>query len=71
MRNWFITGTSRGLGLAIAQAAVGAGEHVTATGRDPEAVRSRIAGVSRSTSATRMCVVSASRRVARLPHASQ
>ena len=42
MRNWLITGASRGLGLAIAQAALEAGERVTATGRDPEAVRGAI-----------------------------
>jgi NAD(P)-dependent dehydrogenase (short-subunit alcohol dehydrogenase family) len=42
MSSWFITGASRGLGLARAQAAIDAGEQVAATGRDPEAVRRAI-----------------------------
>jgi NAD(P)-dependent dehydrogenase (short-subunit alcohol dehydrogenase family) len=39
MRVWFITGASRGLGLALTRAAVEAGDAVVATARDPEAVR--------------------------------
>jgi NAD(P)-dependent dehydrogenase (short-subunit alcohol dehydrogenase family) len=35
---WFITGAGRGMGVNIAQAALGAGHAVVATGRDPEAV---------------------------------
>jgi NAD(P)-dependent dehydrogenase (short-subunit alcohol dehydrogenase family) len=37
-RVWFITGAGRGMGVNIAQAALGAGHAVVATGRDPEAV---------------------------------
>lgn len=37
-RTWFITGASRGFGALIAQAALGAGDNVVATGRNPEAV---------------------------------
>jgi NAD(P)-dependent dehydrogenase (short-subunit alcohol dehydrogenase family) len=42
MAHWFITGARRGIGLAVAHAAVQAGEQVTATGRDPEAIRRAI-----------------------------
>lgn len=35
---WFITGAGRGMGVDIAQAALGAGHAVVATGRNPEAV---------------------------------
>ncbi len=42
MAHWFMTRASRGIGLAVAQAAVEAGEQVTATGRDPEAIRRAI-----------------------------
>lgn len=34
MKTWFITGATRGLGLATAQAALAAGDRVVATGRD-------------------------------------
>src|SRR6516165_4650440 len=34
-RNWLITGASRGLGRAFAQAALAAGDTVVATARDP------------------------------------
>ena len=37
-RVWFITGAGRGMGVDIAQAALGAGHAVVATGRDTEAV---------------------------------
>ena len=35
-KTWFITGASRGLGLATAQAALAAGDRVVATARDPD-----------------------------------
>jgi NAD(P)-dependent dehydrogenase (short-subunit alcohol dehydrogenase family) len=35
---WFITGAGRGMGVDIVKAALGAGNAVVATGRDPEAV---------------------------------
>jgi NAD(P)-dependent dehydrogenase (short-subunit alcohol dehydrogenase family) len=38
MQNWFITGASRGLGVAIAKAALRAGDRVVAAGRQREAV---------------------------------
>ena len=37
-RVWFITGAGRGMGVDIAQAALGAGHAVVATGRNTEAV---------------------------------
>jgi NAD(P)-dependent dehydrogenase (short-subunit alcohol dehydrogenase family) len=37
-RVWFITGAGRGMGVDIAQAALGAGHAVIATGRNTEAV---------------------------------
>jgi len=39
---WFITGAGRGMGVDIAKAALAAGNHVVATGRDPEAVRKAV-----------------------------
>jgi NAD(P)-dependent dehydrogenase (short-subunit alcohol dehydrogenase family) len=35
---WFVTGASRGMGIDIARAALTAGHHVVATGRDPQRV---------------------------------
>ncbi|KNZ30632.1 MAG: short-chain dehydrogenase [Methylibium sp. NZG] len=40
---WFITGASRGLGAAIARAALRAGHRVAATGRDAAAVQAALA----------------------------
>ncbi|PXA82579.1 short-chain dehydrogenase/reductase, partial [Caulobacter sp. D5] len=37
-RRWLITGASRGLGRALAQAALEAGQRVVATARDPAAL---------------------------------
>jgi NAD(P)-dependent dehydrogenase (short-subunit alcohol dehydrogenase family) len=37
-KTWFITGTGRGMGVAFAKAALGAGNNVVATGRNPDAV---------------------------------
>lgn len=39
---WFVTGATRGLGLAIAQAALAAGHRVVATGRDVDRVRAAV-----------------------------
>jgi NAD(P)-dependent dehydrogenase (short-subunit alcohol dehydrogenase family) len=36
MRTWLITGSSRGLGLALARAVLASGDRVVATARDPE-----------------------------------
>ncbi len=38
MKTWFITGASRGLGLATARAALALGDQVVATGRDPHKI---------------------------------
>jgi NAD(P)-dependent dehydrogenase (short-subunit alcohol dehydrogenase family) len=38
-RTWFITGAGRGMGVDFAEAALGAGHNVLATGRNPDAVR--------------------------------
>ena len=37
-RTWFITGAGRGMGVDFAKAALAAGHHVVATGRNPDAV---------------------------------
>ena len=37
-KTWFITGAGRGMGVAIAQAALAAGHNVVATGRHPDTV---------------------------------
>jgi NAD(P)-dependent dehydrogenase (short-subunit alcohol dehydrogenase family) len=42
MSVWFITGSSRGLGLEITRAALAAGHKVVATARDAEAVRGKL-----------------------------
>lgn len=39
MATWFITGTSTGLGRALAETAAAAGHRVAATARDPESIR--------------------------------
>ncbi|MFJ8157102.1 oxidoreductase [Streptomyces sp. NPDC094468] len=44
MSVWFITGSSRGLGLEIARAALAAGHQVVATARNAETVRDRFPG---------------------------
>src|SRR2546421_12427917 len=41
-RVWFITGAGRGMGVDIAQAALGAGHAVVATGRNTEAVANAV-----------------------------
>jgi NAD(P)-dependent dehydrogenase (short-subunit alcohol dehydrogenase family) len=41
-RTWFITGTSSGLGLAIARAALAAGDQVVATARSPETLNALV-----------------------------
>ena len=38
-RTWLITGSSRGLGRALAEAALAAGENVVATARNPDQLR--------------------------------
>lgn len=43
-KSWFITGASRGLGAEIAMAALGAGDCVMATGRDPKRVLDALGG---------------------------
>src|SRR5687767_8016490 len=37
-KTWFITGAGRGMGVEFAKAALAAGHHVVATGRNPDAV---------------------------------
>jgi NAD(P)-dependent dehydrogenase (short-subunit alcohol dehydrogenase family) len=46
-RTWFITGTSKGLGLATARMALAQGDAVVATARDPDRVRASLGTVSR------------------------
>jgi NAD(P)-dependent dehydrogenase (short-subunit alcohol dehydrogenase family) len=47
MSVWFITGSSRGLGLEIARAALESGHHVVATARDKAAVTRALGGSER------------------------
>jgi NAD(P)-dependent dehydrogenase (short-subunit alcohol dehydrogenase family) len=42
-RTWFITGSSRGLGRALAEAALAEGHRVVATARDPEQIAALVA----------------------------
>jgi len=44
MKNWFITGASRGLGLEMARAALAQGDRVVATGRDSKKIASALEG---------------------------
>ncbi|HEX5342937.1 MAG TPA: SDR family NAD(P)-dependent oxidoreductase, partial [Duganella sp.] len=44
---WFITGATRGLGKAIAQAALAAGHNVVATGRDKTGVEAALGSSDR------------------------
>ncbi|WP_025597341.1 oxidoreductase [Burkholderia sp. WSM2230] len=44
MKTWFITGASRGLGLEIARAALGNGDQVAATARNPAQVAEALDG---------------------------
>src|SRR5437870_2586270 len=41
---WFVTGSSRGLGRAIAEAALARGDRVAATARDPRTLEDLVAG---------------------------
>ena len=41
-KTWFITGATRGFGVAIAQAAMQAGDRVVATGRDPGQIQQQL-----------------------------
>lgn len=43
-RVWFVTGATRGLGLAVAAAALDAGENVVATGRDAATIEAALRG---------------------------
>jgi NADP-dependent 3-hydroxy acid dehydrogenase YdfG len=43
-RTWLVTGASRGLGRAFAEAALGAGDTVAATARDPSALADLVDG---------------------------
>ena len=47
MRTWFITGSSKGLGSAIARHALAQGDQVAATARDPRAVTAALGGDER------------------------
>lgn len=44
MKTWFITGSSRGLGLEIARAALEAGDQVVATARAPKRIEEALTG---------------------------
>ncbi len=47
-KTWLSTGAGRGMGVDFAQAALAAGHHVVATGRNPEAVAHEVAGSPRA-----------------------
>lgn len=55
-RVWFITGASRGLGRAIAAAALARGDHVAATARDPGTLADLVAGAPERVRALRLDV---------------
>ncbi len=44
MKTWFVTGATRGLGLATARAALAAGDQVVATGRNRTRIEAELAG---------------------------
>ena len=55
-RVWFITGASRGLGRAIAAAALAREDHVAATARDPGTLADLVAGAPERGRARRLDV---------------
>ena len=61
---WFVTGASRGLGAAIVREALARGQSVTATARNPEAVR-RAFGTSHSLLTAKVDVTTSGRSVKR------
>src|SRR5262249_5747636 len=73
---WMVTGAGRGLGAAIASAALGAGDRVVATARDPQSIEEGLGGPSERLSAVRLdvtqdvqaaeAVAAACRRVGRI-----
>ncbi len=48
-KTWFITGAARGLGLAVARAALSAGDRIVATSRDADSLRGAIADAAERT----------------------
>jgi NAD(P)-dependent dehydrogenase (short-subunit alcohol dehydrogenase family) len=58
-RTWFITGTSSGFGLAIAHAALDAGDRVLATARHPEALDALVKEAPDRVAVARLDVTSA------------
>jgi NAD(P)-dependent dehydrogenase (short-subunit alcohol dehydrogenase family) len=55
-RTWLITGSSRGLGRALAEAALAAGDNVVATARDPDQLRDLVKRYPTSSRAVRLDV---------------
>ena len=55
-RTWLITGSSRGLGRALAEVALAAGENVVATARDPDQLRDLVERYPSSARAVRLDV---------------
>ena len=55
-RTWLITGSSRGLGRALAEAALAAGENVVATARNPDQVQDLVERYPSSARAVRLDV---------------
>ena len=55
-RTWLITGSSRGLGRALAEAALAAGENVVATARNPDQVQDLVKRYPSSARAVRLDV---------------
>ncbi|GAA4188240.1 oxidoreductase [Gryllotalpicola kribbensis] len=56
MSTWFITGTSSGLGRALAEQALAAGHTVALTARDPETIRDLLDAHSQTAAAFRLDV---------------
>ena len=53
-RTWLITGSSRGLGRALAEAALAAGENVVATARNPDQLQELVERYPGSARAVRL-----------------
>lgn len=58
MQTWFITGANRGIGLAVARAALDAGDQVVATARNPGQVEQALPGYGNRLLALRLDVTS-------------
>jgi NAD(P)-dependent dehydrogenase (short-subunit alcohol dehydrogenase family) len=68
-RTWLITGSSRGLGRALAEAALAAGHRVVATARDPEQVADLVAQYPQTARAVALDVTDRAQAAEAVQHA--